>query len=340
MTTSNLPAITDFINEDQIALFGDTDVMKNIITRGTTEQIGKLQTVTEEHLNQIAEYNKEINRATNIFGRSQSKYMNYIFTVSAFTPLRNLQQLLAEIESRRSALRENIFKQKKQIVEFKEKEEKFNNLIEEYSKLEAHLNSLPEDMLIESYSEKSVSPEKKRNLKLKKRFEELKFLIPKLKIELEEVQSGLADSRVYIEGALRTIAQHQRAYDSILKAHNLEGWTEEDYENEEARYHVMTAFAQSMEDVYSRGGIIDKGDLIYMRQIGIHPAIATKELRTHMALMDSKMSDDSRVNAIEDHSDDMIKFLSEMADKYSHAAKKMLKFKGLDNYKDSDLMVK
>jgi hypothetical protein len=337
--THNIPAISQFINESQTALFGDDSTIKEIMSRGAYEQIGTLTTITDNHLKEMAENNKEVNRATNIFGRSQSRYMNYLFTVSALFPHRNAQQLLAEMESRRSALSENIYKQKAQIVEGKEKEDKLKKMVDEYEKLTTFLSTLPEEAYTEVIGE-FTSKEKKRNINYKKRQEELYYAIPKLQVEIDKLHSQLADSRVYIEGALRTILQHQRAYNSIIEENGMQNWTEVDYENAEPAYHVATAFAQAMEDVYSRGGVIDKGDLIYMRQIGIHPAIATMELRKHMQYIDSLIAEDARVGKKDPHTKEMIAFLMEMGEKYGPAHKTMLEVKGLSSYQDDDVMVK
>lgn len=328
--SSNLPQLEQFLEDSQILLYGSSDTINSIITRGTHEKMGELKILNQEQLVEIAKNNEEIDRATTALGRSQSSYMNYLMTVSAFTPIRNLHQLLCEIESRRSALRENIFKQKKQVIELKQKEEKFNKLLKEYKDIEDYLVTLNE----EDYTIKLGSvttKEQRKNVILKERFDELKYDIPKLRVEIEEAQANLADSRLYVEGALKTMLQHQKAYNTILKNHNLEGWDELDYEREEARYHVTTAFAQALEDVCSRGGSIDKGDLIYMRQIGIHPIVATMELQKHMKKVSDLVNGDIKLNLTNDHCELMIEFLNEMADKYAGSCKKLLKNKGLED---------
>lgn len=336
---TSVPTVSKFINENQVALFGDESTIKQIITRGSKEDIGQLQTITDAHLKEMAENSLEIARATNIFGRSQSDYMNYQFTVSSLFPHRNAQQLLAELESRRSALSENVFKQKAQIVEGKEMEERLKNMVDEYEKLSAYLSTLSEADYTESIGE-YVSKEKKRNINYKKRLDKLEYDIPKLQVEIEKIQSQLADSRVYIEGALRTIIKHERMYNSIVKTYGIENWTEEDYENAEAEYHVATAFSQAMEDFYARGGVIDKGDLIYMKQIGIHPAVAVKELQDHQKLIVNHMLADQRIGAENPYTQEMVDFLLAMAKKYAPAHKSLLAIKGMDKVDFSDLMVK
>lgn len=332
--SSNLPQLEQFLEDSQILLYGSSDTINGIITRGTHEKMGELKILNQEQLVEIAKNNEEIDRATTALGRSQSSYMNYLMTVSGFTPIRNLHQLLCEIESRRSALRENIFKQKKQVIELKQKEEKFNKLLKEYKDIEDYLSTLDESEYTITLGE-VVTKEKRKKVMLKETFDELKYEIPKLRVEIEEAQANLADSRLYVEGALKTMLQHQKAYNAIQKHHNLENWDELDYEKEEARYHVTTAFAQALEDVCSRGGTIDKGDLIYMRQIGIHPLVATMELQKHMNKVTELINGDVKFGLTNDHCEMMIDFLNEMADKYADSCQKLLKNKGLvDGYID------
>lgn len=59
----------------------------------------------------------EINRATQAFYKSQSAFMNNNMTVSYVSPLRNLRQILSEINRTFEALRESFFKIKKLEVE-------------------------------------------------------------------------------------------------------------------------------------------------------------------------------------------------------------------------------
>ena len=164
--SSNLPQLEQFLEDSQILLYGSSDTINGIITRGTHEKMGELKILNQEQLVEIAKNNEEIDRATTALGRSQSSYMNYLMTVSGFTPIRNLHQLLCEIESRRSALRENIFKQKKQVIELKQKEEKFNKLLKEYKDIEDYLSTLDESEYTITLGE-VVTKEKRKKVMLK-----------------------------------------------------------------------------------------------------------------------------------------------------------------------------
>lgn len=70
----------------------------------------------------IKENLPEIQRATSLFGKSQSQFMDNMLTVAHTTPVRNLRQILAEIEKSKMALKESYFKNAKKDVEIKIKQ--------------------------------------------------------------------------------------------------------------------------------------------------------------------------------------------------------------------------
>jgi hypothetical protein len=78
-----------------------------------------------EHKAMIESINKnlpEIKRATSLFGKTQSQFMDNMLTVSHYTPLRNLRQILAQVTQTRAAIDENNFKLKKKQIEIKMKQ--------------------------------------------------------------------------------------------------------------------------------------------------------------------------------------------------------------------------
>lgn len=95
-----------------------------------------LQTLDNSTINSIIEYAPEhnqmlqvikenlpeIQRATSLFGKGQSQFMDNMLTVSHTTPVRNLRQILAEIEKSKMALKESYFKNAKKDVEIKIKQ--------------------------------------------------------------------------------------------------------------------------------------------------------------------------------------------------------------------------
>ena len=75
-----------------------------------------------------------------------------------------------------------------------------------------------------------------------------------------------------------TIKDIVRAQESLLEYLGVDTITEEMYEQDQARYHVMTAFAQGLSAARARGGVIDEGNMIYLFDLGINGAMAQAEI--------------------------------------------------------------
>jgi len=76
----------------------------------------------------------ELQRATSLFGKAQSQFMDNMLTVTHTTPLRNLRQILAEIEKTKSALKEAHFRTQKKSVEVRMKQRELENEKDELKK--------------------------------------------------------------------------------------------------------------------------------------------------------------------------------------------------------------
>lgn len=85
-----------------------------------TSKINSIIAYAPEHskmLEVIRDNLPEIQRATSLFGKGQSQFMDNMLTVAHTTPVRNLRQILAEIEKSKMALKESYFKQAKKDIE-------------------------------------------------------------------------------------------------------------------------------------------------------------------------------------------------------------------------------
>jgi uncharacterized protein YoxC len=105
-----------------------------------------------------------------------------------------------------------------------------------------------------------------------------------LQIEIIEIQSHMESAQNSVNGALRKmnflVNQHQQLLEKIGRNEI----TEEDYEKEEARYHIMTCMKQALNAARSRGGMIDEGNLIYLFDLGISAAQAQLEVTSYLNL--------------------------------------------------------
>ena len=110
---------------------------------------------------------------------------------------------------------------------------------------------------------------RKKQVRLKKKKAELvKCTDPLdkelLEIQILEINSHLENTQNAVNGALRKMNFLVNQHDQLLKSINRSEITEEDYEREETRYHIMTCMKQALSAARSRNGMIDEGNLIYL----------------------------------------------------------------------------
>lgn len=105
---------------------------------------------------------------------------------------------------------------------------------------------------------------------------------------------------------------------------NIKSFDEVDFEAEEERYHVMTAFNQALIAARSRGGTVDEGNHIYFQQIGINGASAQREVRNHLT-SEGKMIHENR----EPTHNMVLGFLNAVAEKYEGCSKVYAEKKGM-----------
>ena len=110
---------------------------------------------------------------------------------------------------------------------------------------------------------------RKKEVELKKKEAELVKCTDTLdsemiEIEILELHGQLEGTQNAVNGALRKmnfcVNQHKQLLESIGRTEI----TEEDYEREESRYHIMTCMKQALSAARSRNGMIDEGNLIYL----------------------------------------------------------------------------
>lgn len=111
-----------------------------------------------------------------------------------------------------------------------------------------------------------------------------------LEIEILELNSHLDGTQNHVNGALRKmnflVNQHKQLLEKVGKSEI----TEEDYEKEEARYHIMTCMKQGLNAARSRNGTIDEGNLIYLFDLGINAAQAQAEVFAYLQMENQLIS--------------------------------------------------
>ncbi len=125
---------------------------------------------------------------------------------------------------------------------------------------------------------------RRKQLELKKKELDLLSLQAKdedsdsILIDIDELKMQIGNIEASGRGAVRKLANALDQYQGILDALGKDHLTELDYEKDQARYHIMTAFNQALTAARARGGLIDEGNHIYLFQLGINGAVAQKEI--------------------------------------------------------------
>jgi hypothetical protein len=102
------------------------------------------------------------------------------------------------------------------------------------------------------------------------------------RIEHSEMLYGIANTEQYIKGALRTMTFLTAQHENILAKLNIENLSEEMYEAQEFRHHIMTAFKQALNAARANSGTIDEGNHIYLFEMGINGAVAQLAIHNYL----------------------------------------------------------
>ena len=156
-----------------------------------------------------------------------------------------------------------------------------------------------------------------------------------LETEILEVKVNMNNIQNSVSGAIRKMNFFTNQYKSILKKLGKDDITEEEYEKEESRYHVMTCMKQALNAARARGGVIDEGNLIYLFDMGINSAQAQAEIYAYLE-MENKLMKEGKAPT---HEMTMV-WLEACADKFSVDAEKFAEHRGFKLYDEESLNTK
>ena len=182
----------------------------------------------------------------------------------------------------------------------------------------------------------------KKDIELRKKERELEdgkyndqFERETLETEILEIKVNMSNIQNSISGAIRKMNFFTNQYKSILKKLGKEDITEEEYEKEESRYHVMTCLKQALNAARARGGVIDEGNLIYLFDMGINSAQAQAEIYSYLE-MENKLMREGKAPTHEM----TMQWLEACADKFSGDAEKFAERRGFKLYDEESLNTK
>ena len=136
---------------------------------------------------------------------------------------------------------------------------------------------------------------RKKQVELKKKERELESCTDPLdrellEIEILELNSHLEGTQNHVNGALRKMNFMVNQHKQLLEKAGKNEITEEDYEREESKYHIMTCMKQALNAARSRNGTIDEGNLIYLFDLGINAAQAQAEVFAYLNMENQLIS--------------------------------------------------
>ena len=156
-----------------------------------------------------------------------------------------------------------------------------------------------------------------------------------LSVEILEIKVNMNNIQNSITGAVRKMSFFTTQYKSILEKLGKDDITEEEYEKEESRYHVMTCMKQALNAARARGGVIDEGNLIYLFDMGINSAQAQAEVYAYLE-MENKLMAEGKAPTHEM----TMQWLEACADKFSSDAEKFAQRRGFKLYDEDSLNTK
>jgi hypothetical protein len=233
-----------------------------------------------------------VQRDTSNFHKSHSQFMQVTLDVTAITPIRSIKHTLAEIDRTRAALQEAYINMRKKQVELKKKQDQLEN---------------PKEPLDQ-------------------------FAKELLEIEILELQGQLEGTQNHVNGAIRKMNFMVNQHKQLLEAVGKNEITEEDYEREESRYHIMTCMKQALNAARSRNGMIDEGNLIYLFDLGINAAQAQAEVFAYLNMENQLIS-----NGQAPTHDMTMRWLEACADKWEKDPETFAKRRGFSIFDRSSL---
>lgn len=153
-----------------------------------------------------------------------------------------------------------------------------------------------------------------------------------LSVEILEISSQIDGTQNHVNGALRKMNFFVNQHKQLLEKIGKEEITEEDYEREEARYHIMTCMKQALNAARSRSGVIDEGNMIYLFDLGINAAQAQAEVFAYLNMENQLIS-----NGQAPTHEMTVRWLEACADKWAEDPGKFAARRGFSVFDPSSL---
>lgn len=153
-----------------------------------------------------------------------------------------------------------------------------------------------------------------------------------LEVEILELQSQRETTMNHVNGAIRKMNFFVNQHKLLLEKIGKDEITEEDFEREECRYHILTALKQGLNAARARGGIIDEGNHIYFFELGISGAQVQAEVLAYLR-MEEELLNSGRAPTHEA----TIEWMNACADKWMNDPEKFARYRGVSVFDPESL---
>lgn len=295
MNTEN----TSIIGTSDKSLSETNTVFNKIVTRAANENPFEFKVITDDKATQIAEGMTEMSRGLAAFCKTNTQFTALNLTLSEITPERNIRQIAAQIESKRTALAEAQTRLRKQENKLKRK------------KIE-----------LELISDRTYEDNRLRDIDM-----EL------VTIEIEELYSQMVDGTVHIEASIKEVGMYQQAYKEIVSHFNLDNWDEKDMEEADLVYNLKRCFNQALRSC-RQTHIINEANQEWLEQLGINPQPVEAEMLAFLGAAQQTLTKElMETQTIKAGSFDEIEtFLDMLVSKYKEMPLQRMKKKGLSTH--------
>ena len=284
-----------------------------IITKAGDPNALVFKTIDDKKMQEIAAFMPEANRAVAAFSKQNSQTTSSLMTLGMLEsgPYRVLRQILAQIEKKRGALKENIYNLEEKKVEYKRKTKQLASLAPEVK-----ITIDGKQHII--YDEEDVA-----------NTGEL------LQLKMDKIASDIVDATSHIEAALKELGAYKERYHEVCKNNNIkEGeWNEQDFEDAEVEHHIKSMFRNAIRDRMQ--GSHNMGTMEYFEQFGINPIMAYSLVDRYIGEC-RKMMGEGRAPNINAH----YEFFDQMYHLFKNEYILAMKRLGLDSIQQADFLMK
>lgn len=154
-----------------------------------------------------------------------------------------------------------------------------------------------------------------------------------LALDILKLESSLTTGEPYLQAAVRRLNFFINQYNGLIEKFGTSA-TEEQYEQEETKYHIIRALKQALCAARTRGGVIDEGNNIYLFELGINGAHVQAEMY-HYLQSEQELIKQGRVPTIQFTMD----WMEKCADMWKDCPKQFAESRGLSLIDHSSLHI-